>query len=252
MLFALTAAAIAQTPESTTTSAASEPELPAEVRAALAVTQDFSFNFDQPGFYAVLEFVKRSPRSPGFVQPPVLVEDWRDLLERPGDFRGRTVTIEGVVGRNRDPYTLESRRDLGQLWQLELRRDDQPLVCTLVLTESAADVPLGASLTATGYFVMIRAYYDAGKRVRHAVLLVAPGPTAISRVAPGRTSAGGLDWRWVAGAVAVGAVVTLVLLRWSAGQRRRDVRTLRASREAPVSLADDLARWAEREHRDDH
>ncbi len=229
-----------------------EEELPDEVRVALARTQDFAFHFDQPGFYAVLEYVKRSPHSPGSVQMPVQVTDWRDLLERPNDFRGRPVTVTGTVGHNKDPYVLESHRELGLVTQIELERGDQPLTCTLIFTEGAADVPLKATLTATGYFVMVRNYYGSSKRVQQAALIVAAGPTTIDRAAPRAAASGLPDWRWIAAAIAAGLVITLLLLWRATVSGRRDYRGLRARQEAPTSLADDLAQWAERENPDDH
>lgn len=227
-------------------------ELPAAIRVALQQTQDFVFNFDQPGFYAVVDFVRRSPRSPGFAQAPIEVQDWRDLLERPGDFRGLPVTIEGVVGHNKDPYLSNVHPELGWLWQLELLREDQPIACTVIFTGNAADIPLNATVQVTGYFVMIRQYYDAAHQVRQAALVVAPGPTTITRNISRPTATSGPDWRWMAAAVVLGLLLTIVLLRWSARAGRRDVRTLRAEHAAPLSLADDLAAWAgEKEHEPD-
>jgi hypothetical protein len=242
-------AALGQTSEPATQAA--EWELPDAVRVVLAQTQDFAFSFDQPGFYAVLAYVRHSPHSPGFAQRPIVVTDWRDLLERPSDFRGRPVTITGVVGHNKAPYVLESRPELGEVTQLELQRADQPLTCTLILTESAGDIPLNATLTATGYFVMIRDYYGPSKRAQQAALIVAAGPTVVERSAQREAATGLLDWRWIAGAVAAGLVITLVLIWRASVAGRRDYGSLRASHEAPVNLADDLATWAERERPDD-
>lgn len=218
-------------------------ELPDETRAALAQIRDLAFNFDQPGFYAVLDFVKHSPHSPGFRQEPIVVDDWRDLLERPSEFRGRPVTVEGVVGRNRS-YKLIGRPEFGDVWQLGIRRDDQPITCTLVFTENADDVALGSVLTTTGYFVMVRQYYDSSNRVQQAALLVAPGPSVVSRRAPPSATGTGMDWRWMVAAVALGLLVTLVLLRQAGRDRGHDVRALRASHDAPVNLADDFESWA--------
>lgn len=224
-------------------------ELPAEVRAALDQTQDFAFNFDQPGFYAVLQHVKGSPRSPGFAQTPIEVNNWQDLLERPNDFRGRPITIEGIVGRGKAPYQLQRFPQLGELWQLELWREDQPVACTLILTEQAADIPVNALIQVTGYFVMIRQYYGRSKRVQQAALLVATGPTSISRSAPRFAVESTPDWPWMLGAVLLGLLITIILLRRSAGGGRRDVRALRAAHPAPLDLADDLAAWADRDQR---
>ena len=248
LLTALAGSALAASVAGQTTQPATMPgadwEVPADVRAEFAHAQDFAFNFDQPGFYAVVEFVKQRARSPGYLQTPIEVQDWRDLLERPNDFRGRPVTIEGLVGRNKAPYTLESHPELGSLWQLELRRPDEPITCTLILTGSAADIPLNASITVTGYFVLIRSYYDASNRVQQAALLVAPGPTTIGRVVPHVPAPGVLDWRWIIVAAVVGLLLTVILLRRSVAARRRDYHTLQARHEAPTSLADDLAAWA--------
>ncbi len=226
-------------------------ELSADVRAALAQTEDFAFNFDQPGFYAVLEHVEHSPFSPGHTQTPIVVQDWRDLLERPNEFRGRPVTVTGSIGRNKAPYSLPAHPALGLIWQLELERPDQPLSCTLILTEDAADLPLGATVEVTGYFLMIRQYYGPSKRVYQAALLVAPGPTEVG-TAVARPAASKLDWEWMALAVLLGLVITVVLLRRSGRRGRPDFRSLRAGHEAPVSFADDLAEWADREDHDDH
>ncbi len=232
------------------TSPAVEWELPEAVRTALAQVQDFAFNFDQPGFLAVLAYAKTSPRSPGFAQTPLAVTDWRDLLERPGDFRGRPVTVTGIIGRNKDPYRLAGHPELGYVTQVELRRDDQPLACTLILTEGAGDVPVNATVQVTGYFVMIRQYYGPSNRVQQAALLVAPGPSSITWQPPQQPAAEGPDWRWMLGAVAIGVLITIVLLRRTASGGRHDVHELRARRAAPVSLADDLDEWAKRERPD--
>jgi len=228
-------------------------ELPEDVRAALADTQDFVFNFDQPGFYAVTAFVRGSPRSPGFAQTPLEVNNWCDLLERPGEYRGRPVSIEGLVGHNKGPYALHTRPELGTVSQLELYRHDQPLACTVILTTPAADIPVGATVQVTGYFVMIRQYHGPSGRVQQAALLVGAGPTRIDFGTARHGGADPADWRWMAGAAVLGLLIAIVLVR-RAGQtgRRRDMRELRARRDAPVSLADDLARWAERESPDDH
>lgn len=195
----------------------------------------------------MLQHVKGSPRSPGFAQTPVEVNNWQDLLERPNDFRGRPVTIEGTVGRSKAPYRLQRFPQLGELWQLELWRSDQPIACTLILTERAADIPLNASIQVTGYFIMIRRYYGPSNRVQQAALLVATGPTGISRSVPRSAASDVPDWPWMLGAVLLGLLITIIVLRRSAGGGRRNVRTLRAAHPAPLDLADDLAAWADRD-----
>ena len=225
-------------------------ELSPDVRAKLDEIQDFTFNFDQPGFYAVLAAVKHGPRSPGFAQTPIVVSDWRDLLQRPSEFRGRPVPVEGVAGRNKDPYVLPRHAELGELWQIELSRPDQPISCTLILTNNVADIPVGVSVQVTGYFVMIDQFYGPSGRPQQAALIVAPGPTVITRAVPRATTAGGLDWRWMAGALAAGLVVVIAII-WRTGRgKRHDVRSLHAARRAPLNLADDLDTWARQQTRE--
>ncbi len=224
-------------------------ELPEEVRAVLSGVEDFSFSFSQPGFHAVLEHVKTMSGSPGQAREAVSIDDWTTLLERPADFRGLPVTIEGIVGRNKAwRFEQEQHRHLGAVWQLELWRADQPIAATLILTDDASDIPIGATIRVTGYFVLIRQYHSGTRQVRQAALLVGHGPMLVSQTAapPSRRPIS----RGIVGmvvAVTLALLVIWMLLRRSAARTRRTTGTLRASHPAPVSLADDLAAWAEKE-----
>jgi len=220
-------------------------ELPADVLAALEAVEDFSFNFDHPAFYALLEHVKSSALSPGHAREPVEIEDWRILLERPADFRGEPITIEGVVGHNRAwRHLRDEHRRLGTVWQLELKRGDQPIACTVILTHEASDIPLDATIRVTGYFVMIRQYYSETNRVQQAALLVAQAPTLIARDVAGAPRSPRSRWVWLVIVATGGLLAAWILLRRSTAGGPRDPRTLHAERSAPVSLADDLAAWA--------
>jgi hypothetical protein len=224
-------------------------ELPEHVRAALAAIEDFSFSFAQPGFHAVLEYVKTMGGSPGQAGAAVVIDDWTALLERPADFRGLPVTIEGLVGRNKSwRFEQEERRHLGPVWQLELWRPDQPIAATVILTDDADDIPIGATIRVTGYFVMIRQYHSDTKQVRQAALLVGHGPTLVTRTGAAQTtrSASNLIVGLLVTATAA-LLITWVLLRRSVGKTRPASTTPRASAAAPMSLADDLAAWAEQE-----
>ncbi len=224
-------------------------ELPAQILAHLDLVQDFTLNFDQLGFYAVVEHVRNSPHAPGDAQTPIGVDDWRRLLEQPEAFRGCAVTISGRVGRNKDPYVLPRFPELGQLGQIELQRDDMPLTCTAICTGDVTDVPVGATVELAGYFIMIRQYHGAAGRLHQAALLVTPGVSSITRAVPAASvsaSAGRILWGFI-GAAIVGVVITIVLLRRARVWGRHDVHTLRSSRPAPLNLADDLADWAGRE-----
>jgi hypothetical protein len=212
-------------------------------------TEDFVADFDRPGFYAVLEHVAGHPHSPGHTQTPIEVRDWRVFMERPNSLRGCPVTIEGIVGRNKAPYVLPRAPHLGEITQLELHRPDQPLACTVIVPQDASDIPVQSTIRLTGYFVLVRQYPDRSGHEQYAALLITPGPTGISRIVPGPAE---IDrrWIWILGAIVVGLLVAILLLRRASRTGRRDVRTLRAAHDAPARLAEDLAAWADEEDPD--
>lgn len=221
-------------------------ELPPAVQEALATTQDLTFNFDQPGFYAVVEALRADPRPPGHAQVPLAITDWRDLLERPSDFRGRVVTIEGQLGRNKPPFQVVSRPQLGWLSQLELYREDQPLACTVICTNSVGDLPLGATLSVTGYFVLLRQYHGPRAQPLQAALLVTTVPTVI--VPPPDPRAGVLDWRWLLGSAVLGLLVAIIILRrYAYTPRRSAIATADSSTDTVVADLNRLARPSETE-----
>jgi len=228
------------------TTAPAARELPEAIQRSLDTIEDMSFSYAHPGFFALLGYVKTAPQPPGHAGGAVEVEDWRALLERSADFRGAAVLIEGVVGRQRAwELTRAEQRELGPVWELSLQRPDQPIVCKLLLTENADDVPLGATVRATGYFVMIQQYYSETNRLRQAAVLVAAGPTRVSAAAPPHAS-GRLPVRWIGALVAaiVGLLIAWLLLRHAAGPHAAGAGPLRASQPPPFSVAEDLAAWA--------
>ncbi|MBN2446210.1 MAG: hypothetical protein JXO22_05775 [Phycisphaerae bacterium] len=234
---------MAQTaPPSTEPVAESRPavihELPAEIRASLDEIEDFTPNFDHTGYYKVLAYVIASPEPPGFRYPPIEIDDWKILLDRPSEFRGLPITIEGWVERN-TCYTHPQMPELGQVCQLELSRGRQPIRMTVICTTDASDIPLKAKVRVTGYFVKMRQL----KPGQFAGLIVTPGPKTVERDVPTKASA---PWNWIIGATAVGLVFGWVLLRRAVSVRRPlDPHMLRARHPASMNLADDLSEWAE-------
>lgn len=207
----------------------------------LELVEDFRFDFDQPGFYETVARV-RADGVPGMRAVELAV--WRDLLERPRDFRGRVVMVRGVVGANR-AWTLQQRAEFGALHQLELFREGEPLAVTVICTADAADVPIGAEIELDGIFVMIRNYHSSTNQVRPAALIVTTGPKQISTAAPvprrGGTNA--LTWLLATAGGALAAVWMLYRANSRATRTRLD--TLRARRSAEQSVADDFRVWAE-------
>ncbi len=221
--------------------------LPPEVAEALEQVRDFELSFSQPGFYAVLAWVKRVG-VPTDGEAAQQVTDWRDLLERPAEFRGRAVTIEGIVGRNKSWRLLEPRWAwIGTVSQLELYDRQQPVAATVILTEPGGDIPVGSVVRLRARFVMVRQYYDRDRRLRPALLLVGDAPLSITQTAA-RPAAHN---RWLAG-VMVAVVAALVLVwvlvrRAAAGAPAGETLPTRGA-EPPMNLAEDLARWAQHEH----
>ncbi len=225
-------------------------ELPEPLLAQLAAAEDYGFAFDFPGYYALLSHVRAARHSPGHTQSPLAIDDWTALAERPRDLRGMAVTIDGVVGRNKS-YRHVRHPEIGTVWQLELTgTQPQPIACTVICTDNCDDIPLGAELRVTAYFVMMRQYHaQLGDAPRAAALLVGTGPTAIATRAPRPAGAARGDWRWLLAPLAAGLVLTWILLRRGARGPRRDYRALTATHAAPQSLAGELAEWADGEAR---
>ncbi len=244
-------------PPALTSSTARAPSgdagLPAAVLAALSATQDFTFSYAQPGFYALLTHMRADPQFdpavPATTTAPAPLSDWRALLERPADHRGQLVTIEGVLRHSTAwRHQQPQHAALGTLWELQVTRPDQPIVCKLILTEDAADIPLEATLRVTGVFIAIQHYYSETNQLRPAAVLIARGPSQVTTTGAS-PAAGAGDWSRTAGLLAAGiAGLTLVwlLLRRSAG-RMHAGETPHATRAPAVSLAHELDAWAQSE-----
>jgi hypothetical protein len=221
-------------------------ELPPDLDQELAGIQDFTYDFDQPAYYHLLEFVQNRPHAPGFAAGPLAVNDWRALLERPADYRGMPVTVEGIVGRNKDPYVHARHPELRPVSQVELSRPDQALTCTIIFTQDVADIPIGSTIRATGYFVKINRFPRQAGEPGLSALIVASGPSQVTRAAA-QAVRQGPDWRWMMLVVGGALVLTIFMLRRARRFRRHDLRELRPDSEPGMNLAADLAAWAEAE-----
>lgn len=169
----------------TASAAASLPTaLPPALLTTLQDVRDFSFDFGQPGFYELLRFVKFSSAADLSAAGEEL-ENWTPLVERPRDFRGRVVTVTGIVGRNSSWRLVGAPLEaLGSAWQLELRGSRVPYACTVILTQDADDIPLGARVRISGYFCLVRQYRSETNQVCQAPLLVGVGPSRVETIAP--------------------------------------------------------------------
>lgn len=211
-----------------------------DIAAELADIKDFSFSYAQPGFYALLRYVKRNGLDT--TTPPAEGVDWKDLLERPADFRGALLRIHGaVVGNRRWKHNSAEYEDIGYVSEVLLTRAGEPIICKLILTGDASDVPLGAVIDVDAYFVTIQHYYSESNRQRQAAVFIGVGPTTVATTAvePERS----FDWTGPIVATTLGFLIAYLILR-RAVRNRGPAESLRASRPAPMHLADDLAEWA--------
>lgn len=225
-----------------------------DIATVFASTEDFAFNFDQPAFYLLLGALRTPASQPAvdeartrFIDPADdararPVADWQALLERPREYRGRYIRVNGRIGRNKDPFLLRDAPEAGPLTQLELERDDQPTALTVVCLQDVSDLPVGAEVEFAGYFVMVRSYYGANRRALAAPLIVARGPLAVSQAGPVIARTPPLLWYGVGGAFAAAVVIFWWILRRAA--RAAPAERLRAAlpERSPEQVAADLAR----------
>lgn len=223
-----------------------------EVATALQDVHDFSFDLGQPGLYALLEYLK-SPAAPSPAQmDSEAIDDWSVLVERPRDFRGRVVTINGVVGRNSAWRMLDdAHAGLGHVWQLEVRGERQAYPCTVLLSGDATDIPIGATIRVNGYFCFVRQYRGESGQVWQAPVVVGVGPSEVARGSaqrPLRTSDAAYAAGWLI-SIGVGLAAIFLGLRWflrgGAGASRGAIEA--KVKAAPFSVAEDLTQWAQSE-----
>ena len=186
----------------------------AEGKRLLEDVRDGVFSFDDPAFYWFCRFAHSH-------QPPVESVDrapdeplnWKVLLERPSDYRGQLITIEGVV-LSCQAHEVTNRPDLPRLYQMELSQIAGPLLCSLVLTENPGDVPLRSVVKAHGYFIKVRGYRSRDGAEGSSALVVA------NRLAELRTPAARVanpledrPTSWLVVAVAAMAIIWFVMRR---------------------------------------
>lgn len=236
----------------TTLPAEGEPvrEIPEHVMSKLSEIEDFSLRIDFPGYYALLEFVRNSDFDPGDYQDAIEVSQWQSLLDRPSEFRGEPITIEGVVGRHRSwQYRDAARRKrFGTVWELDLHHPQRgyPISATVFLTGNADEIGIDSTIRVTGYFVMVQQFPRSGKPLGQKIVLIAKGPSMVARTAPPTPPARAeRRWIWGAAAAAAAMLVVWIIVRGSAKGERTDLGALTATHRAPLNLSDELDEWAD-------
>jgi len=187
--------------------------LPAEAMQLLEDVRDNVLSFDEPAFYWLCRYVAADEPAPYAVDSGDEPVPWKFLLERPNDFRGRPVLIEGVV-RAVYAYDVENRPGIGRLHQYEIAQSGSQRIAAVVATEPA-DVERGDAIRARGFFLKVRAYRTNTGESGAGPLLVtrrvhaAPSAGDTTPQTPSTTDPLG----WMIAAIAVLALAWLVLRR---------------------------------------
>lgn len=200
---------------------------------------DGTFSFDDEAFYWLCEHVRSSAARQELLaavsESPTPI---RQLMERPADFRGRPVVVEGVL-RSREEYEIRARPELGRLTQLELSVPDSRAIVTIVCMERAASLSIGLPVRATGYFLKSRMFRTTDGQSGVGVVVVTSGmvgpapPTDRTPERSGGVWAAGERWL-VAGIAAL--VVAWIGLRRRSRQSPRRVQVGRNDRTARAAV----------------
>lgn len=209
-----------------TTQSGTESDLTEGLRLLDAV-HDHVTSFDDPAFYWFCRYVRGRAAPPeyavGELDAPV---DGRALIERPGEYRGRVVMVEGTLRAIRS-YEVSNRPGVGTLQQAEVELTDGS-ICTVVLPVEASAVSIGNRVRAKGVFIKIRRYATKSGVQGDGPLMVAPNLSVLTPPIESSSPVSNLtDGRWIAGATAGAAVVWLILRRRSSRRVNRALGTMR-------------------------
>ncbi|HKQ46651.1 MAG TPA: hypothetical protein VJZ71_01125 [Phycisphaerae bacterium] len=197
--------------------ALAQPEADDLAHAArlLEDVRDNVFSFDDPAFYWFCRFVasgKADVALAGKESPESL--PWTLLLERPSDFRGKPVVIEGTLQAIR-AFDVTNREGLGRLYQCELSETGTRALGAVICTQEPLAVPLRSRVRVKGYFIKVRAFQTSAGETGAGPLIVAKNLHLLSPPAtgiPGGGPAASLD-RWLIPGIALLAILWLWLRR---------------------------------------
>lgn len=131
--------------------------------ALLADIEDGEFSFDDEGFYWFCGFLREHPDA--LARTDCQGEDvvpWQYLMERPSDYRGRAVCIEGRFLREQPPYDVDTRPGVGRLRQVDMGVAGSNAIATLVLVDPPPKTPKRSLIRAHGFFIKVRSFRTEG------------------------------------------------------------------------------------------
>jgi hypothetical protein len=227
-----TAFAQPATTEPTSTSAPSAEGLIPREHAAdpaygwrlLESVHDGVYSFDDPAFYWFCRYVKDYADAATFTiaagESPV---PWKFLMERPSDYRGQLVVVEGTL-LSRPPFEVSGlgREGIGRLYECELGQGGTKAICSVICIENPESIPIRSSVRAKGYFIKYRTFTLQTPGQRTTPGEVGAGPLIVARrleLAPvAATPADWSVWRpggssWLIIVIAAMAVAWLFLRR---------------------------------------
>lgn len=149
-------------------------------RSLLADVEDGEFAFDDDAFYAFCRYVKSQVGQP--CDTPLTTETetsqspipWRFLLERPRDYRGQLVTVEGsLLAKTGFQVAGPAGEELGTLHQCELGNPDTHGICTVVIIEPPGQIAIRSRVRVQGYFIKVRTFETTAEEIGSGPLLVA-------------------------------------------------------------------------------
>lgn len=213
VVMASTSYTIGQPSPATRPDAGSETDV-SEGRRLLEDVRDNEFTFDDPAFYWYCRFVGSAawgsvPEIEGD-PPPV---SWGFLLERPSDYRGELIVLEGTL-QARSEYEVSNRLPGLRLYQSTLSGSQTRSLATVVTTSDPGAIPIRSRVRVRGYFIKSRSYtaldgaIGAGPLIVARELRVVVAPTTGKLGIPG---SGAGVFRWLAGATGALAIVWLIV-----------------------------------------
>ncbi|HPF39889.1 MAG TPA: hypothetical protein P5081_01940 [Phycisphaerae bacterium] len=185
----------------------------------LADVEDGAFAFDDEGFYWFCQFLRDHPDV--FATSTCASEDavpWRYLMERPSDYRGEEVCIEGRLLREQPEYEVRSRPGLGRLRQIDLGESGSQAIATLVLVDPPPTARRKSLIRARAFFIKVRSFRSEAGVEGAGPLLVARSFEVVRPAGGGGSEQQGPDGRRILMAM---AGVTFVLFLLVITMRRR-------------------------------
>ncbi len=178
----------------------------------LSGVKDGTFAFDDEGFYWFCQFLRKNPDA--LAESDCNENDivpWQYLMERPSDYRGQPVCIEGRFLLEQPAYDIATRPELGRLRQWDIGVAGSNAIATLVLVDPAPRTKKRSLIRVRGFFIKIRSFRTESGEEGAGPLFVARSVEILETPDRAVPQSSGLDGRDLLTAMA-GIVVVLFFL----------------------------------------